>query len=151
MKAVFLFNFLQFIEWPPDSFASDDSPFIIGVLGADPFGEALDATVKGELIKGRAIEVIRYAQPSEISQCHMLFIAASEVEQVPQILQQLQGTATLTVGDTNNFARLGGMIRFITNSGKTRLAINLESAKAANLDINAKLLRLSEIVSSKKS
>ncbi len=38
VKAVFLFNFSQFMEWPPDAFPTPDTPFVIGVLGADPFG-----------------------------------------------------------------------------------------------------------------
>ena len=48
IKAVFLFNFVQFVEWPPDAFASSTAPIVICVVGADPFGEALDQTVEGE-------------------------------------------------------------------------------------------------------
>ncbi len=37
LKAVFLFNFTQFIDWPADAFADGQAPFIIGVLGQKPF------------------------------------------------------------------------------------------------------------------
>ena len=48
IKAAFLFNFAQFVEWPPTAFTNADAPFCIGVLGDDPFGAALDETVQGE-------------------------------------------------------------------------------------------------------
>src|SRR2546430_3260611 len=37
LKAVFLFNFAQFVEWPPAALPGDSAPFVIGVLGKDPF------------------------------------------------------------------------------------------------------------------
>src|SRR4051812_12970096 len=38
LKAVFLFNFAQFVEWPAGAFRAANSPLIIGVLGENPFG-----------------------------------------------------------------------------------------------------------------
>src|SRR6185295_17077931 len=53
VKAVFLFNFTQFVDWPAQSFADARAPFVIGVLGRDPFGSALDEAVRGETVNGR--------------------------------------------------------------------------------------------------
>ena len=60
VKAVFLFNFSQFVDWPPASFADGRSPLVIGVLGRDPFGATLDEIVRGETVNGRPLVVRRY-------------------------------------------------------------------------------------------
>src|SRR3954447_6301842 len=86
VKAVFLFNFAQFVEWPPDAFTAPGQPFVIGVLGKDPFGAELDAVVRGETVSQRSLVVERYYNIAELHNCHILYIARSEIEHLPQIL-----------------------------------------------------------------
>lgn len=151
IKAVFLFNFTQFVEWPAKAFPEAGSPLVIGVLGEDPFGACLNEIVSGEKVNNRPLGVQRYRRVEEIGTCHVLFIAASEADRLEQILASLKGRNILTVGDVESFANRGGMIRFVTEKNKTRLKINLEAAKAANLTISSKLLKPAEIVSSEKN
>lgn len=150
LKAVFLFNFTQFVEWPREAFADPDEPLIIGVLGADPFGPYLDQTVQGEKINGRAIEVRRYRSVAEIQACHVLFISQSETARLRDILPRLRGRSILTVGDSEGFAQGGGMIRFMTDKNRIKLRVNVDSAKEARLTISSKLLRAAEIVQTGK-
>lgn len=146
VKAVFLFNFAQFIEWPSNAFPQTETPLIIGVLGEDPFGAYLDETVRGEKVNNRPLVVQRYRQVDEIKMCHVLFISHSEADHLKQIFTELKNRNMLTVGDVEGFALRGGMIRFVTEKNKIRLRINLEAAKAAQLTISSKLLRPAEIV-----
>lgn len=146
VKAVFLFNFTQFVEWPATAFSSANSPLIIGVLGEDPFGAFLDETVRGETVNQRSLQVQRYSRVEEINNCHVLFISNSEAARQQQILSKLKGKSILTVGESDGFSRNGGVIRFATIANKIRLRINLEAAKEAELTISSKLLRPAEIV-----
>ncbi len=146
VKAVFLFNFAQFVEWPPEAFREAHSPVVIGVLGEDPFGSYLDETVRGEKVNNRPLVVQRYRRAEEIKTCHILFVSRSETERLEPIFAGLRGRNILTVGDAVGFAQRGGMIRFVTEKNKIRLRINLEAAKAASLMISSKLLRPAEIV-----
>ncbi|MGC3979627.1 MAG: YfiR family protein [Steroidobacteraceae bacterium] len=146
LKAVFLFNFTQFVEWPSQAFTDANAPLVMGVLGTDPFGSYLDDTVRGETINGRPLTVQRYNSADEIKNCNILFISRSEAARLPQIFASLKGRNILTVGDTDNFNREGGIIRFATVANKIRLRIGLEAAKAANLTISSKLLRPADIV-----
>ena len=59
IKAVFLFNFVQFVDWPASSFPTADTPIRIGVLGDDPFERTLEAAVQGETVRQRPIVVHR--------------------------------------------------------------------------------------------
>src|SRR6185436_14300288 len=131
VKAVFLFNFAQFVDWPSNAFPEARAPLVIGVLGEDPFGAYLDETVRGERLNNRPIMVQRYRRAEEIKACHVLFISRSEADRLEQILASLKGRSVLTVGDFDGFARRGGMIRFVMEKNKIRLRIDLESAKAA--------------------
>jgi len=150
LKAVFLYNFVQFVDWPASAFNNEQSPLIIGVLGTDPFGKFLDATVRGEVVKNRRLEIRRYKNVDEIGNCHVLFISASHAGNLNSILAGLKERSILTVSDTEEFARSGGMVRFITENHKIRFRINVEVVKAAHLTISSKLLQLAEITSAEQ-
>ena len=146
IKAVFLFNFAQFVEWPATAFAGPSSPIVIGVLGESPFGAYLDDTVLGEKVNNRPVEVQRYSRVEDIKTCHILFISRSEASHLEQILVSLKDRSLLVVGDGDDFARRGGMIRLATIQNKVRLIINVDAAQVANLTISSKLLRSAEIL-----
>lgn len=141
-KAACLYNFSKYVVWPPTAFPEADAPFVIGVLGRDPFGGLLDEIVASRSIGGRRILVRRFRRPGDVRACHILFISRSERERLAQILSRLKGTSTLTVGETEQFLRRGGMIQFLLESSRIRLAINPDAAARAGLKIKSQLLSL---------
>lgn len=149
VKAIFLFNFVQFVEWPSDAFSEPGAPFVIGVLGDDPFGRVLDDVVRGEVVKNRKLIVARYRRVEDVESCHVLFVSSSEVMKQERILAALRKRPILTVGESDRFASGGGMIRFLSDQNRVRLRINLEAATSAGLVISSKLLRPAEIVGGK--
>jgi hypothetical protein len=146
VKAVFLFNFGQFVEWPAVATPDPLMPVIIGILGEDPLGTFLDETVRGERLAQRPFEIRRYRELTDIQACNILFISRSESERVGQILAGLKNRPILTVSDGDDFAKRGGMIQFVNDKNRIRLRINVEAAQAANIVISSKLLRVAEIV-----
>jgi len=146
LKAVFLFNFAQFVEWPAESFSTPAAPFIIGVVGQDPFGEYLDAAVRGETVMGHPLVVKRYRSMDDVEPCQILFIGDSELPRLERILSSVDRRAVLTVSDIDHAAERGAVIQFTNVSNRLRLRINVAAAKAAGLTISSKLLRPAEIV-----
>jgi YfiR/HmsC-like len=146
VKAVFLFNFSQFVQWPPSAFTRPDEPFRIGLLGDDPFGAFLDETVNGEKVDGHPLVVQRCASAQDAKDCQILFIGRSEMGRVEAIFGDLKGLKILTVGDAEGFIRKGGVMRFVVDKNKVHLRISLHAAKRADLTISSKILRLAEIV-----
>jgi hypothetical protein len=146
VKAVFLFNFTQFVDWPAQSFADPRAPFVIGVLGRDPFGSALDEAVRGETVNGRALVVQRYASAAELKPCQILFIDRSAGTDANKTLESLGHQGTLTVSDSDAQAPSTVIIRFLSEGKKIRLRINVDSARDAGLTISSKLLRPAEVV-----
>jgi hypothetical protein len=151
IKAIFLFNFTQYVNWLPGSFSSSQAPIVIGVLGTDPFGSYLEEAVAGEKINGRSLIIQRYNNIDEIGTCHILFINLSDAKKTAEAITKLSGRNILTVSDAPDFLEQGGMVRFYTKQDKIKLQVNLEAVKAANLVISSKLLRLVEIFTSQKN
>ena len=148
VKAAFLFNFAQYVEWPPESFSTPATPIIIGVLGDDPFGSVLDQTVRGETVKSRPIAIHRSRQIENLRHCHLLFISKSERGRLAPIFAKLAGTHCLTVGETDRFAHNGGIINFRLQGANVRFEINLNAARRSGLTISSKLLRLAILIGS---
>lgn len=150
IKAVFLYNFARFVEWPTNAFATTNAPLVIGVLGQDPFGSYLDKTVEHETVNDRPLVVRRYERVEEVRDCHILFISSSEKGRLQQTLTGLQHRGILTVGEMEGFASQGGVLRFLTEDNKIKLRINLAAARTEHLTISSQLLKLAEIVRSGK-
>jgi hypothetical protein len=144
LKAVFLFNFAHFVEWPAAALPGANAPFVIGVLGKDPFGSSLDEVVRGESVAGHPLAVERYPDVARLRSSQILFISAGELPHLDQILDTLKGHSVLTV--TEGPAPRGVVIDLLKDDSRIRLRIDLDAAKAGNLTISSKLLRPAQIV-----
>jgi hypothetical protein len=149
VKAVFLFNFAQFVDWPPAVFTEESAPLAICVLGTDPFGSYLDDIVRGEQVNSRRLTIQRFRATEEIRGCQVLFVSRSESRNLAKTLASAREMDALTVSDADDFAARGGMIQLATENGKIRIKINVSAAKASSLIISSKLLRSAEIVASR--
>ena len=143
VKAVYLFNFAQFVTWPSQE--SSHAPLVIGILGDDPFGSYLDETVRGQKVINRPLAIQRFRRNTELRNCNILFISQSERDRAAQIASNLKGRSVLTVSDMDDFIDIGGMIQFFTERNKIRVRINLDAVKAANMKVSSKLLRVAEV------
>ncbi len=144
VKAVFLFNFAQFVDWPDSALGAPKEPLVVGILGGDPFESFLDEVVKGESVHDRPVVIKRFKRTEDIKACHVLFVSSGEESRLDGILASLKGRNILTVGESVDFNQRGGMVCFATESGKVRLKINLEAVQAAHLAVSSKLLRLAD-------
>jgi hypothetical protein len=144
VKAVFLYNFAMFIDWPKEAFEGPDSPLVIGILGTDPFGASLEETVAGERVKGRAIVIRRFSEAADAAGCHLVFISASERRRVRELLRQLHRPFLVTVADMPGFVESGGLIGFVTGT-MVGIRINPSALRDTRVLISSKLLRLAQI------
>jgi YfiR/HmsC-like len=135
VKAAFLFNFLKFVEWLP---AANDAPWVIGVLGHDPFGKVLDQTVAGKIVNGRPVEVRRYARLSEVKECNILFLGRADFERTGTPVQP----GLLTVGEAPGFLKSGGAINFYLEDNRVHFEIRPAVARSVGLHVSSQLLKL---------
>jgi hypothetical protein len=145
VKAAFLYNFGKFVEWPPEPDAPG-GPFIITVLGRDPFGGVLDETLRGKTVAGREVTLRRVSSADRVEPSQILFISDSERQRLPEIIEGLGTKAVLTVGEMSDFSERGGVIGFLVEGDRIRLEINLGAAQRSGLRISSDLLRIARVV-----
>ena len=146
VKAVFLYNFTQFVRWPPTAFSDAHQPFVISILGTDPFGAYLDEVVRDENVNGRPVVIQRCGRVEEVRDCAILFIGESAAADLPRILARLGDRPVLTVATFPGFCDRGGMVRLDTANNRVRLRVNVEAATRVHLVISSKLLRPAQII-----
>ena len=145
LKAVFLYNFCRFIDWPAAAFDSRAEPFIIGIIGEDPFGNLLNEAIAGEYYRGRPIRIDHYRSVGEVRHCHLLFVSQSSADQFDQIVALVAGKNVVTVGETEEFLDHGGMIALTAEQNRVRLRSNSAALRAARLNVSSKLLQVADI------
>jgi hypothetical protein len=145
VKAAFLYNLPQFIEWPDD--AVDPRFLTVCIVGHDPFGPVLDFLAEKQA-EGRPLRVRRLGSGATPVGCPVVFVSASEAGRTAPLLRSLYGAAVLTVGETDDFTRQGGIVRFFLGDERVHLEINVTAAQSAGLSISAKLLSLASVVRS---
>jgi hypothetical protein len=146
VKATFLYDFAKFVDWPPSSMANDIAPLILCIVGADPFGGALDSTLRGQGIDHHQISVRRISKPDDLRMCQIAFISRSESKNLPTIVDNLKGASTLLVGEAQGFAEHGGEIQLYLEDNSVHFAINIDAVQRAHLAINSNVLALARIV-----
>jgi hypothetical protein len=144
VKAAFLLNFTKFIEWPTEAFEDAASPLAICVLGEDPFDGTLDQLVAGEMVDGRKLVVKRMKKPPALKACQVLFVSSAERD-VSSIVSGL-GPGVLTVGDSSQFLREGGIITFVVSDRRVHFDISQPAASRARLTLSARLLGVARFV-----
>jgi len=159
IKAAFIFNFLKFVDWPPDPNADPNSPIIIAVIGENPFAKAFEP-LQAKQVGDRQVLIRTYKGCQElkdsdgiarfvdrpdlasIKACHILFVARSEKQHIKDILKPIENAPILTIADMPGFLEAGGVINFVLEDQKVRFETSARSAKRARLNIRAQLLRL---------
>jgi hypothetical protein len=145
VEATYLYNFSQFVAWPPSAAATANS-FNICVLGQDPFGPALANILPGETIGGKSIAATRIRTPEEAANCRVLFISSSESGRLKEILTVLRGASVLTVSDLPEFTRRGGIVQFLLVEDRVRFEVNLAAAERARLTLSSELLKVATTI-----
>jgi len=146
VKLAFLYNFTKFIEWPPGSYRDPGAPLAICIVGRDPFSADIEGDLRTRIVGRHPVKVLTLKPTDTLSVCHMVFIPATENGQADKIVRDLKGSSTLTVGETEGFAELGGIINLTVAGNNVHFEVNQLAAQRAGLKISSKLLSLAKIV-----
>lgn len=149
VKALFLYNFANFVEWPQDAFKAQDSPLRMCLYGSVPFGGFLDA-VDGTRIRDRHLNVIRTSSAEEIEVgCHILFVGTERLDEIEQLFQNMNHLFVLSIGNVEGFTDKGGTVNILRTKDQNKFEINLSKAIKNGLLIDSDLLSLARIINTK--
>jgi hypothetical protein len=145
LKGAFLFNFARFTEWPAEALQAG-SEVSACMLGDRAVGDAFARQVKGKQVAGRAVAVTFVAPTGSLPTCHLVYLSGIASSRMGEIVAALRDLPVLTVSDSEEFTKRGGIIQFFVESGKMRFRINARAAKRARLQLSSRLLALAEVV-----
>jgi hypothetical protein len=153
VKAAFLINFPKYVDWPTGVFAETNSPITVAIFGDENVANAVqDMIGSGRIIGGHPLVLKRIAREEDISRdCQILFIAASERQRIPSILEKIRGEKILTVSESDDFLERDGIINLARQGRKIRLQVNLTAAGNAQLKISSRLLVAADVVKGKSN
>ncbi|MEJ0043251.1 MAG: YfiR family protein [Rhizomicrobium sp.] len=140
VKATFLYKFAPFVDWPPSAFEQPGAPFVLCIVGNDPFTETVEKTVAGQHVGEHPLVLRHIAVADGKAFCHLMFVAGSPSQSVAQALDAVRGSPTLTVTDSN--APAPGIIQFVVIHDRVNFDIDAVAAGANHLTISSKLLAL---------
>jgi hypothetical protein len=138
-KAAFLLNVTRFVEWPHDETKS----LTICVAADAALHGAIDQIVRGRVVSGRELRLRRLTAGEAPRECQVLFLAALPASDAADVIRRTQGPV-LTIGETLQFLRDGGMVRVFIEEQRIRFQIDHKAAEAAGLRISSQLLMLAD-------
>lgn len=162
LKAAFLYNFIKFVDWPAEKTSDGNEPIIIGIMSNRPLEGAFEP-LKDKQVKNKKVIVKRFksfeelnkskeykkeleAQAEALRKCHVLFICSTEQQISDEVIKLVKGHGVLTVGETGDFLKAGGIINFMDIENKIYFEINATKAKDEKMKISSNLLKLAKKV-----
>ena len=138
LKAAFVYRFPQFVEWPSESLAGQQT-LDICVAAPNPFGDTLQQLVAGESLGGRRLNVRHLSPREDVSACRVLYLPG---DRAAEGIKRVADQPVLTVGDSQRFLDEGGIIRLTVTDRRVRFEVNAVAAERARLRLSSQLLRL---------
>ncbi|MDP2315771.1 MAG: YfiR family protein [Pseudomonadota bacterium] len=152
LKAEFLERFTQFVDWPAETFPAPDDPFVLCVVGENPFGGLLEEMARARRFEHRRGEVRYFADLDDLDAlaalpaCHLAWLSHAGKRTLAAVVRQTDGKPILTVGDTPGYAEAGFLVNFFLEGGRIRFEINHPAVERSGLAFSSQLLRLARVI-----
>lgn len=147
-KANLLWNIAKFVDWPGFGVNTDKgTPLVFTILGEDELAVELAGVLSSKTVNGHPVFVRFARRPQDAKGSQILYVAASELAHMTDVLAAVDTSAVLTVSDAPGFAAHGGMVGFMSDGERVRFEVNLGQAEKTGLKLSAKLLALARLVS----
>jgi hypothetical protein len=148
VKAAFVYNFLKFVEWPPDSGRGPQDAFVVAIIGGGATAEATERFLATKLVGERPLLVRRVKWDHSLDGLDAVFVAERDAKKRQRVFDSAAAATVLTIGEGEEFASTGGVIALLVENRKVRFDIDTGAAQSANLRVSSKLLALTRVVRS---
>lgn len=139
-KALFLYNFTRYLEWPS---AVQQGDFVILVIGnKDKMTGELQQIAAKKKVGSRAIVVREMSEASGVSQCHMVYVPKSEKSMLASVVAAAGGQPVVVVSDAGGAIAKGAAFNFIESGGKTQFEVSPSTLEKHKIKVSNSLLSL---------
>lgn len=146
VRAQFVYNFANFVEWPKDAFPHAESPIKVCLFGEVDFAPFLYA-YSDTLVGSHPLKIQKANEIDEIrAGCHILYVGQDERVKLPTFWQQIHYIYVLSIGDRQGFTEKGGIINILRQQDHMQFEVNIENALANGLFLDSDLLALARVI-----
>ena len=146
IKAAMIRNFAKFTRWPEGSDSRQKKNTMLLCLMGDESIHDSFAGIRGKTVRGKTIALKWTDNLSGLGDCDLLFVNRETRTNMTRIMKAIAGRPVLTIGETSEFTRAGGMITFFFSQGRIRFRINPDAVRRSGLKVSSTLLELATIV-----
>jgi len=140
IKAVYIYNFTKYVEWPSDAQVGE---FTIGILGENPaLFKELENMSKVKKVANRSFSISSISSSSEIDNPHILYIPKDNSDAMSAALSKIKGKSTLVVTESPGLAKQGSAINFVFVGNRQKFELNKSTASKHNLKVASALEKL---------
>ena len=143
VKAVFLFNFAKYVDWPSAS-RGTSATLRICVPANPPFLAVVRQAVRDEVVNGRPLQATGLDGLDGARDCDILYVGDTSTADASAWAGAVRGRHTLTVGEGK--LADGVVIAFVRDQNRVRFDINRAAAARQALKISSRLLGLARRV-----
>jgi hypothetical protein len=142
-KALFMYNFTKYIEWPNEYQHGD---FTIGVFGSSPIVTELEMIASKRKAGNQTIIIQQFNSVNDIRKCHILYIPTNKSASLLDILSKINGEPTLVITDSPGLAHKGSSVNYVVKGSQQDFEINKKKIESVHLKINSTLLSLGTVI-----
>ncbi len=144
-KALLIYNIAKFVLWPEDAYQEQMNDFVIDIVGGNPFGGAF-YFIHDKTIQGRMVQVFSELNLDDSPPCQVLYTDSINPSEFARQLPLLQKEHVLTITSNPSLFKAGATVLLSVEEDRLTFRVNLEAARAADLEISGNLLRHAEEV-----
>ena len=148
VKAMFVYNFLKFVEWPVDASVRAKDPFVVLIIGEGATADATEQFLESKTIGDRPVAVLRIQWDQSLRGARAAVVVERDPKKLHRILDAAATAGVLTIGEGEEFTTRGGVIGLLVLDRKVRFDVDTTAAQSAGLRVSSKLLALTHAVRS---
>lgn len=150
IKAAMLASVFKLVDWPAAKSGDVSAPFVIGIAGSEDMETALGRIIAKTGVRktpaGHPIVIRKISAVEGIDQYHVIFIGGSDRKRLQAMIQGVGTQPILTIGESDKFTSLGGMVGLMMKDDRIQVEVNLAAAQSAGLSISSRLLRIATVL-----
>lgn len=148
IQSVLIWKIIPYLEWPNQNDSiSETNPFIISVIGQNPFGNILELSARKRKLKNREVKINYVEDIESIGNCQVLFISRFEKNKICQILSKAENKPILIISDAPNCCQKGVHINFYLEKNRIKFKLNLDTLNSAGFEVDFRLRNIAEVFS----
>lgn len=141
-KALFIYNFTKYIEWPNNN----NNDFKIAVIGNNDLVNELNTIASQKKVGTSTINILAAKSSSDITNCQIIFISHNNFSELSKLINKAKSNNILIITESPNSCAQGAALNFVSKSGYLKFEISKSNIENDGLKVSLSLLNLGIVV-----